>query len=161
MVYDEKTLEQRYSAPPRVAPTCDVWACDRDAYSVLEMYGGARQLCAEHWCRFYLVLMLFLGDAHAKDAWQAMCEAVGNEVGRGAGGVLGVGPGAIPATVVSAPLEWRCAICGGSQMQGPRDHYHHRCGGPVRADLEHMSEGARIAARNHDRAAETVAGGDL
>lgn len=118
----------RYRAPLRIAPQCSVFACDRDSYAILEGTDNV-MLCAEHWHRFYLVTLKFLGDAHAEEKWKAVVSVLGAEVGWGAGGVLGVGPGTLPATVISAPSEWRCASCGLGLAQGPRGHWSHRCKG--------------------------------
>lgn len=123
----------RFRAPARVAPQCSVSACDRDNYAMLEGYQNVL-LCAEHYCRFYLVTLLFLGDAHAVDKWQDQVNKVAEDVGWGAQedgrpyGVLGVGPGTLPATVVSRPEEWKCSACGGGMSGGyARGYWAHSC----------------------------------
>lgn len=144
----------RFRAPVRVLPVCGVWACDREAYAVLEGTDNI-MLCAEHWCRFYLVTLLFLGDAKAHDKWLAIVDKVREEVG-GDHLVLGVGPGTLPAAVVSRADEWRCAECGGGLTQGPRGMWHHRCEKEQRRYRRDVSEGARIAERNHHAAEESA-----
>jgi len=145
--------DSRFHAPPRRVPECTVSCCDREA--VCENKGWRSpfgdvqmpdmRLCAEHEARFFLVQLLFLGDAHAVAKWQAYCDALAEEFGRGAQedgrpyGVLGVGPGTLPATVVSRTHEWRCAACGGGMSGGySRGYWTHTCGGdnPVAAKKE-------------------------
>lgn len=126
----------RYRAPERMHPQCSVAACDRDAYTETKGWTSplgkiempSFRLCAEHEARWYLVTLLFLGDAHATKKWKAYIEALALDVGVGNGGVLGVGPGTLPAVVVSEATEWRCARCGGG-MVGSRSHnsWTHRC----------------------------------
>lgn len=148
----------RFRAPARVTPQCSVWACDRDAYAVLEGSNVA-MLCAEHWCRFHLVTLLFLGDARAKEKWADLVEKVRNEVGEDHL-VLGVGPGTLPAAVVGRPDEWRCSECGGGLGQGPRGIWHHRCEKEEARYRRDVSEGARIAQKNHDAAIASAATDD-